>query len=182
MKTLGLVEPQMLVVAAFSRHPDVLDRAAAMLVEVFGPLLAASPRWPFEHTRYYARTMGEGLVKQLFSFTQLAPMDSLADIKCQTIEMEASLHGHGYPESRPLNLDPGFLGLGKFVLATTKDQAHRIYLRRGIFAEVTLQFQDGHFRPNPWTYPDYRTTPVLIHLDWLRDEYRKLRQPPADSG
>ena len=33
--------------------------------------------------------------------------------------------------------------LGKFMLATTKDQAHRIDLRDGIYAEVTLRFQAG---------------------------------------
>ena len=38
-----------------------------------------------------------------------------------------------YSEARPLNLDPGLLQLGKFLLAATKDQAHRIYLRDGIY-------------------------------------------------
>ena len=61
-------------------------------------------------------------------------------------------------------LHPGVLALGKFLLATTKDQAHRVYLRDGIFAEVTLRFQDGAFRPWPWTYADYREQIGRAHV------------------
>ncbi len=54
-----------------------------------------------------------------------------------------------YPEPRPVNIDPGYLNLGKFLLATTKDQAHRVYLRDGVYAEVTLRYQAGAFEPWP---------------------------------
>ena len=77
-----------------------------------------------------------------------------------------------YSEARPLNLDPGLLQLGKFLLAATKDQAHRIYLRDGIYAEVTLRFQDGAFEAWPWTYADYREQYVRDFLKTLRDYYR----------
>ena len=56
-------------------------------------------------------------------------------------------------------------------LATTKDQAHRIYLRDGIFAEVTLRFQDKAFEPWPWTYADYRQPGVLAFLQEAREFY-----------
>ena len=36
---------------------------------------------------------------------------------------------------RRVNLDAGYLCLAKLVLASTKDHAHRIYLRDGIYAE-----------------------------------------------
>jgi hypothetical protein len=57
-------------------------------------------------------------------------------------------------------------------LATTKDQAHRIYLRDGIFAEVTLRFQAGAFEPWPWTYADYREDFVREFLREARTYYR----------
>jgi hypothetical protein len=59
-------------------------------------------------------------------------------------------------EPRPLNLDPGYLTPAKLVLASTKDHAHRIYLSRGIYAEVTLFYKDRHWQPREWTFPDYR--------------------------
>jgi hypothetical protein len=70
-------------------------------------------------------------------------------------------------------LDPGVLSLGKFLLATTKDQAHRIYLRDGIFAEVTLRFQDKAFEPWPWTYADYQEPAVRAFLQEARVWYRR---------
>ena len=71
-----------------------------------------------------------------------------------------------------MNLDPGYLVLGKFVLATTKDQAHRLYLRDGIFAEVTLHFQAGAYRPWPWTYADFRIEEVIGFLGAARNYYK----------
>ena len=62
--------------------------------------------------------------------------------------------------------------LGKFLLATTKDQAHRVYLRDGIFAEVTLHYHAGAFRPWEWTYADYRLPEVLAFLREARTFYR----------
>ena len=63
--------------------------------------------------------------------------------------------------------------LGKFLLATTKDQSHRIYLRDGIFAEVTLRFQAGAYEPWPWTYADYREEALRARLKEFRDYYKE---------
>jgi hypothetical protein len=116
--------------------------------------------------------MGPDLRKQLWAFQNLIAADALPAIKLGTNGLEEALAG-GYPESRPINLDPGYLVLGKFVLATTKDHAHRLYLRDGIFAEVTLQYQYGAFRPLPWTYADYRLPEVIAFLGEARDYYRR---------
>jgi hypothetical protein len=68
----------------------------------------------------------------------------LAEIKRLTNEWEAEYAAlEIHPEPRPLNLDPGYITAAKLVLASTKDQGHRIYLRDGIFAEVTLRFVRG---------------------------------------
>jgi hypothetical protein len=117
--------------------------------------------------------MGCGLRKQFAVFQNLVTPDSLADAKLFTNSLEEELAStKQYPERRPLNLDPGILNLGKFMLATTKDQAHRIYLAKGIFAEVTLRFQQGGFEPWPWTYADYRQTCVLSFMNDAREFYR----------
>ena len=71
-----------------------------------------------------------------------------------------------------MNLDPGLLELGKLILATTKDQAHRIYLRDGIFAEVTLRYHAGAWQPWPWTYADYREPALAEFLQEAREVYR----------
>jgi hypothetical protein len=170
--------PQLLVVAAFSRHADALAWGRSRLEAAHGPVGLCSEPFAFDQTAYYEPTMGAGLRKQFLAFRDLVCPDVLADVKLRTNALEAELAATGtYPEPRPLNLDPGLLALGKFVLATTKDQAHRIYLRDGIFAEVTLFFRAGAFEPWPWTYADYRTDAVRDWLRQARDYYRqRLRE------
>jgi hypothetical protein len=175
-------DPVLLVIAVFSRHASALDGAADRLEHLYGPLALASPAYDFRHTRYYEKSMGVGLRKRLLAFDRLMPPDCLPDVKRAAIALEREIAASGsYPEPRPVNIDPGYLSLGKFVLATTKDRDHRIYLRDGVFAEVTLHFQAGSFAPWPWTYADYRETVVLDFLGAARaGYYRRVR--PAEGG
>jgi hypothetical protein len=167
-------DPELLVVAAFSRHLPALEWAKTRLQATYGPVALTSPPCPFDQTDYYAATMGSDLRKQFFVFAEIIPADSLPAVKLHTNALEAELAATGaYPEPRPLNLDPGLLCLGKFLLATTKDQAHRVYLRDGIYAEVTLRFHAGAFEPWPWTYADYRLPEVRDFLGQAREYYRR---------
>ncbi|OAI51377.1 hypothetical protein AYO44_00785 [Planctomycetaceae bacterium SCGC AG-212-F19] len=173
--------PVMLVVAAFSRHPEVLAWATQRLEERFGTVALASTPFAFNQTAYYQPTMGAELQKQFMAFRELIAPDWLAEIKLATNKLEQEIGStNSWPEPRPLNLDPGILTLGKFHLATTKDQAHRVYLRDGIFAEVTLRYESGAFVPWPWTYADYRLPEVLAFMKEAREYYhRQLQQRSA---
>jgi hypothetical protein len=166
--------PVLLVVAAFSRHAEALAWARERLELIYGPVVLSSPTYDFRQTSYYETTMGPGLQKGFLVFRDLVAPDHLPEVKQQTnaLELEAARSGL-YRELRPLNLDPGLLSLGKFMLASTKDQAHRLYLRNGIFAEVTLRFQAGCFEPWPWTYADYRLPEVRWFLGEARAYYRE---------
>ncbi|MCS7166461.1 MAG: DUF4416 family protein [Gemmatales bacterium] len=174
--------PVVLIVAAFSRHEQALQWAQQRLQEHFGPILAVSPSFPFDHTDYYTASMGTGLRKQLLAFHELIAPDQLPDIKHLTNTMESELaHSGKFPEPRPINLDPGYLDTGKFILASTKNHAHRIYLRDGIYAEVTLYYENKRFRPWPWTYRDYQQPLVLDFLEQVRTWYRQRLAAHADG-
>jgi hypothetical protein len=172
----------LLIVAAFSRHTEALARARGMLETAFGATGPVSEPFAFVETDYYQETMGSGLLKQFLAFRRLVDPAELAGIKLRTNDMEAKVAASGsFPEGRPLNLDPGLLTLGKFMLATTKDQGHRIYLRDGILAEVTLRYQAGAFEPWPWTYADYRRSDVHAFLLSAREYYRERLQEDRGS-
>jgi Domain of unknown function (DUF4416) len=159
----------LLVIACFSRHLDALQWATEQLTPRYGSIALTSPDFAFHHTKYYDAAMGLGLTKRLLVFGAIVPADCLPDVKRFTIALEQELAGTGrFPEERPLNLDPGLVQLGKFLLASTKDQAHRVYLRDDIFAEVTLRFQAGAFGVWPWTYADYREEDVREFLNQAR--------------
>lgn len=170
-----IVLHHLLIVACFSRHAEAMAWGRTRLEEAYGPIALSSEPYAFTQTAYYAKSMGQELRKCFHCFATLVDPAVLAGIKVHTNELEAELAMSGrFPEERPLNLDPGLLNLGKFMLATTKDQAHRLYLRDAIFAEVTLRFQDGAYHPWPWTYADYRQEEVLRFMGQARELYKQL--------
>lgn len=147
----------LLIVAVSSRYGEALDWARGAMEERFGTVALVSEPFDFTETDYYATTMGSDLKKQFVAFESLIDPGTLSDIKRQTNAWEAEIAAQGrHPEPRPLNLDPGYITPAKLVLASTKDHAHRIYLRDGIYAEVTLSYRARHWQPQAWTYPDYR--------------------------
>ncbi len=170
----------MLIVAAFSRWPEAIGWARDNLQNRYGPIALASPVFDFTETHYYDESMGTGLKKQFFALQRLIAPADLVAIKLATngLEREAAERGDWSMApsgvARPLNLDPGYLNAGKWVLATTKDQAHRLYLGRGIFAEVTLRFEQGEYVPWPWTYPNYRRDDYRTFFKAARGEYLRL--------
>lgn len=170
-------EPARLVAACFSRHARALEWAEQQLAAAWGPVAARSDDYDFHHTTYYSAAMGMALKKRLLVFEPFRSPAVLAMAKNYAIGLENSLASRKwFPESRPVNVDPGLLQLGKFTLASTKDQAHRTYIGSNIYAENTLRFEAGRFVAWPWTYADYRESFVQQFLgDARADFYRQLR-------
>ena len=149
--------PVNLICGVLAGRTEWLDEARGDLEAAFGTIEMTSETWPFDFTDYYEAQMGESLLRRFYSFAELIDPGELADVKLKTNAMEADLAARLDGPERPVNLDPGYVCEGKLVLATTKDQAHRLYLGRGICAECTLGWRDGAFEPWNWTYPDYAT-------------------------
>lgn len=139
-----------------------------MLQKKFGRIDYYSLILNFDYTGYYYKEMGRPLKRAFISFQELTGEDKLADIKLYTNRLEKHFSVKG---KRSINIDPGMLNLAKLILATTKDYSHRIYLNKGIFAEVTLCYRSGSFRPWPWTYPDYRSEQCIAIFNSIRNIY-----------
>ena len=178
MGSIQPVRPVLLIAAVFSRHQEVIAQAKALLEERLGPLALQSEPFAFDQTDYYTASMGPGLRKQFFAFRELIDPGKLPSLKLQTNRWEEELAASGrYEESRVVNIDPGYLNLSKLVLASTKDHAHRIYLGKGIYAEVTLHYKrETGWTPWPWTYPDYRRGEYHAFFDRCRQYYRQRVQ------
>jgi len=168
--------PVKLIVGMFTAQPELFGVAEDRLSAEFGPIDYESEVLSFDTTTYYAAEFGENLCRKFVSFAELIDPGELAGIKLFTNALEMELAADG---KRRINLDPGYLSLGKLVLATTKDWQHRIYLGQGIFAEVTLRFQKGSFHPWEWTYPDYRSQEyisIFNHIRWIyREQLRESK-------
>ncbi|MBN2498295.1 MAG: DUF4416 family protein [Deltaproteobacteria bacterium] len=164
-------DPARVVLGVLFADAEILERARGRLVEVLGPVQRVGDEMDFTWTRYYEAEMGPGLRRCFLSAGALVPREILADLKRWTNRLESEL---AHPDGRRrINIDPGLMSLDNFVLATTKSQPHRLYLRDGIFAEVTLVYTRGGFQPLERTYPDYRSEEVRKLMDGIRKEYKR---------
>ncbi len=73
--------------------------------------------------------------------------------------------------NRRINIDPGYINPERLILAKGKNFTHRVYLSKGIFADLTLIFQKGSFRPLEWTYPDYADPEIIGFFNDIRNKY-----------
>lgn len=160
--------PAKLVIGFFLERQVLAETLLGRLEERFGPLDLVSPWLPFDFTDYYAREMGGPLYRRLATFKPLVDQEALPDIKHRTNAMESEFAVDG---RRSVNIDPGYLLLERFVLATGKNFSHRIYLRGGIYADLTLIYRKGGFESLPWTYPDYADPRLQAFLIKVRQKY-----------
>ena len=177
MDDLTSPDPAMIVIGVIHSDPSSLDSAIGKLTPILGPLRQAGDSFPFRWTDYYEKEMGADLTRCFLASGRLVERQRIVELKllCNRIEKELAKEDG----SRRINLDPGLMTLENFVLATTKNRGHRIYLRDGIFAEVTLMYVQGKFEALPWTFPDYRSEEVQEVLLGVREEYYHLLRGSA---
>jgi hypothetical protein len=156
-----------LIVGLLFREAGVQQKTLAALSDRFGPIDFLTEPRPFTYTDYYESEMGSSLLRQTGSFAQPVQPDALADIKLLThnLELQWSIENR-----RQVNIDPGLLSEERVVLATGKNYTHRIYLRNGVYADLTLIYQKGSYRPLAWTYPDYCEPDLLYFFGVLRQK------------
>ncbi|MFH1614354.1 MAG: DUF4416 family protein [Planctomycetota bacterium] len=149
-------KPAKLLVGILACDEQVLHEAVKVIEKQFGAIDLASQTWLFDSTGYYAEQTGPNIIKQFVSIEQLVDPGKLAPIKLKTNRLEQQLaRKTGTPYPRPVNIDPGLIEPSKLILASTKNYSHRIYIAKGIYAEVTLCYKKGCWQSLEYTYPDY---------------------------
>jgi hypothetical protein len=161
-------KPAKLIIGVFLKDRDLLPELTGHLQSAFGGIDMVSAWFAFDFTRYYFAEMGGPLYRRLLVFKTLIEQERLADIKCVTNDLETR---YAEGDRRRINIDPGYLLLERFVLASGKNFTHRIYIGKGIYADLTLLFQKGAFQTLPWTYPDYAVQEMRQFLMQVRQKY-----------
>ncbi|MCX5700138.1 MAG: DUF4416 family protein [Candidatus Omnitrophica bacterium] len=166
MGKITRAKPVKLIVSFIFKEEKFFKKSKIILTRYFGELDFESYSLPFEFTDYYNEEMGSDLKKVFVSFKKLILPEQLPRIKRLTNKIEDKL---SRKKKRQVNIDPGYLDQAKLVLASTKNYVHRVYLNDGIYAELTLFFQDKSFQPWQWTYPDYRTPEYIGIFNHIRE-------------
>ncbi len=141
----------------------------------FGEIAMYSPPIPWDFSEYYKDELGDNIIRRFVFFKNLIEQEQIAEIKIITNQIETLLASGN---KRNVNIDPGYLTLAKIILASTKDYSHRIYLKDGIYAEVSVIYKKNRFLPHINTYKDFqdeRYTEIFLSARKLLKVINKAR-------
>lgn len=169
------INPVKLVICVLFSDEQLLNNAKCDLIRCYGEIDFESAVFDFNTSYYYYTEMGSPLFRVFYSHKRLIQPDEIARIKieCNRLEMTYAVQNN-----RKVNLDPGYLDYDKFVLASAKYNGQKIYLDLGIYADITLHYQKGHFVPYPWSFPDFKSGIYENSFLAIRTKYKsqlKLR-------
>jgi hypothetical protein len=166
--------PVQLFIAFIYIESSELKTCIKNLENNLGPLSLKSKILEFKHSGYYKKEMGENLKRKVIGFQNLIERDKLVEIKIFTNSLEEQF---SFEERRTINIDPGYISGEHLILATGKGFYHRPYLGKGVYADLTLVYQQKSFRALEWTYPDYNSDNMLGVFYKLREIYtEKLKE------
>ena len=161
--------PVKLVCGVLYSDEHILEQAREMLIEKYGPIDYKTKDFPFEITDYYIPEMGSPIFRLFYSFKDLIHPKALAWIKIECNKIEDSIAVEG---KRKVNLDPGYMDYDKFVLASAKYNAHKIYLDYGIWADLTLMYKHGKLVASDYAFPDFKTGEYEKEILFIRAKYK----------
>lgn len=168
MSKLTEPPPVLLFTAFIFRETSTLDSCITMLRDNYGPLAFESRILDFGHSDYYTPEMGNNLKRMVIGFKNLIERDRLVEIKIFTNLLEEQFSTEG---NRSVNIDPGYIAGEHLILATGKGFYHRPYLGKGVYADLTLVYQQNGFRSLEWTYPDYASEEMIGFFIEMRKIY-----------
>ncbi len=129
------------------------NKAIELLKKDFGEIELQGEEFNFTFTKHYEKEMGKNLRKRFILFKKLINRKGLTDIKLQTMKLEEKFKKNN---KRQVNIDPGYITLNNVVVASTKELPHRIYLNKGIFADLLLLLKKKDVIPFKHTFTDYK--------------------------
>jgi hypothetical protein len=161
-------KPAKLVIGLLIKDKALIEPLATEFASLFGSPDMISSWMSFDYTAYYESELGSPLYRRLLTFETLIEQRELATIKLATNRLEQA---YSRNRRRRVNIDPGYLLYERFVLASGKNFAHRIYIGHCIYADLTLIYRNSAFETLPWTYPDYADQPIRSFLERVRKKY-----------
>ena len=160
-------------VVALSADLSLFTIVREKLEKNFGEIEEETPPHIWNYSPAYTRELGGSIKRKFFVFKSLASPEDLPDWKLATNDLEqhfTNTRKVGNP--RKLNLDPGYINDMQVIMASTKKYGNRVYLRNGIYADLTLYFNGRTFCPlSRMTFLDYKTIPIIKFFNRLRKDY-----------
>ncbi|HEX3020130.1 MAG TPA: DUF4416 family protein [Chitinispirillaceae bacterium] len=140
-------------VAALYQREEFFNNARLLMEQDWGGIDYEGEAHLFDVTAYYEPEMGSPIFRKIISFEKLQLPTFLVEMKirCNQLEQQLSIS-----EKRTVNLDAGYLDHNKVVLASAKEAGQKIYLDKGIYADLAGRYKSGKYQPFEWSFPDFR--------------------------
>lgn len=142
-----------LLIALMYSNKDIYNNAISLLIKRFGEIDRESLEYKFNFTNYYEKEMGSNLLKRFVTFKELIDAEELKKIKLFTHKIEEKFSMNN---KRLINIDPGYITKTQLVLASFKEKPRKIYLGKGVYADLILLFKKDGCITFKWTFPDYK--------------------------
>ena len=145
---------------------ETYNKALKILLKKLGEIEAMSEEYAFNFTDYYLKEFGPNLKKRFIVFKRMIERSELPKIKLLACKIEQKL---SRLNSRTVNIDPGYITLNNVMVASTKELPHRVYLDKGIFADVQLILKKSEALTFRHTFADYDK-----NKDFFLEERKRL--------
>lgn len=155
-------------VAVLFSASDYFSRGKKILQEKWGKLDLEGEPHLFEVTDYYQPEMGSPLYRTMVSFDELINPAEIVERKLGCNDIEERLAS---TNKRRVNLDAGYLDHNKVVLASAKEAGQKIYLGKGIYADLAGRYKAGRYQPFEWSFPDFKDGRYDRELLLIRKKY-----------
>jgi hypothetical protein len=143
-----------LIICVMFANDDSYSKVLKELTGVFGETDDSSLPYDFTmFSNYYEKEMGKIIKKRFITFKRLIQMERHADIKILTNKIEDKFAENG---KRTVNLDPGYVTPYSIVLASAKPRSNKIYLKKGIYADMVMNFSKNRCIVLPTTFKDFQ--------------------------
>jgi hypothetical protein len=162
-------KPVKYFVGALFTDIHLLNKSINDMEGSFSHVDLQSDDFPFDITDYYNKEMGEPIFRRFLSFAELRSPGEIGEAKLTSNATENKYKVNG---KRKVNLDVGYIDYDKVVLASTKYGIHKIYIGKGIYADMTLHYEKGKFIPYPWAFIDFKIDRYYKFFLELRELYK----------
>jgi hypothetical protein len=170
-----------LIVSIIYNSMDGLADALKALEKQFGRVQCETMEIEYTGGKYLEE-MGDQLQRRFYSFEKEIERDKLPEVKnaCHKIEKQFGDMVHDYA-FRTVNIDPGVMTTENVVMASHREYNHRVYLGKGVFAELELVYSRGRFVRLPWTELDFCQGEAIEFFLRVRESFETVDEPAKVS-
>lgn len=157
-------------IAALYSNVKVFEYTKTLIAREWGTIDYCGDNHLFDITDYYDEDMGSPQIRQILTFETLYPPDLIVAMKLRCNELEEIVRYNG---KRVVNLDAGYMDHNKVLLASAKEAGQKVYLDKGVYADLAGRYKNGKYQPFEWSFPDFKDGRYDTELCTIRAKYMR---------